>query len=53
MLAQFPRVRRVLGEVKADNEASVRAFRRAGFAQTEAAGPAGGLTFVWIAAPAA
>jgi UDP-2,4-diacetamido-2,4,6-trideoxy-beta-L-altropyranose hydrolase len=52
-LAQFPLVQRVVGEVKADNEASVRAFRRAGYALASEAGPAGGLTFVWTAALAA
>jgi len=53
VLAQFPEVGRIIGEVKATNEASVRAFRRAGYAQAAEAGPAGGLTFVWIAALAA
>lgn len=52
VLRQFPRVRRVLGHVKASNEASVRAFRRAGFALAPEPGPADGLTFAWIAAPA-
>jgi UDP-2,4-diacetamido-2,4,6-trideoxy-beta-L-altropyranose hydrolase len=53
VLAQFSQLRQVLGEVKADNVASVRAFRRAGYARAGEAGPAGGLTFVWTAAPAA
>jgi UDP-2,4-diacetamido-2,4,6-trideoxy-beta-L-altropyranose hydrolase len=53
VLAHFPQVRRVVGEVKATNAASVRAFRRAGYALAGEAGPAGGLTFVWTAAPAA
>jgi UDP-2,4-diacetamido-2,4,6-trideoxy-beta-L-altropyranose hydrolase len=53
VLAHFSAVRRVVGEVKAANEASVRAFRRAGYALAGGAGPAGGLTFVWTAAPAA
>jgi UDP-2,4-diacetamido-2,4,6-trideoxy-beta-L-altropyranose hydrolase len=53
VLAQFPQARQVVGEVKAANEASVRAFRRAGYALAGEAGPAGGLTFVWTAAPAA
>ncbi len=53
VLAQFPQVQRVVGEVKPDNVASVRAFRRAGYALAGEAGPAGGLTFVWTAAPVA
>lgn len=53
VLAHFPQVRQVVGEVKATNEASVRAFGRAGYARASEAGPAGGLTFVWTAAPAA
>ena len=53
VLARFPGVGHVLGEVKPANEASVRAFRRAGYALADAPGPAGGLTFVWMAAPAA
>jgi UDP-2,4-diacetamido-2,4,6-trideoxy-beta-L-altropyranose hydrolase len=53
VLAQFPAVQRVVGEVKPDNVASVRAFRRAGYALASEAGPAGGLTFVWTAAPVA
>ena len=53
VLAQFPEVRQVIGEVKSDNVASVRAFRRAGYALAAGAGPAGGLTFVWMAAPMA
>jgi UDP-2,4-diacetamido-2,4,6-trideoxy-beta-L-altropyranose hydrolase len=53
VLAQFPHLRQVVGEVKADNEASVRAFRRTGYALAAETGPAGGLTFVWTAAPAA
>lgn len=53
VLAQFPQLTQVLGEVKPTNVASVRAFRRAGYARASGAGPAGGLTFVWTAAPAA
>jgi len=53
VLARFSQLRQVLGEVKADNVASMRAFRRAGYAPAGEAGPAGGLTFVWTAAPAA
>jgi len=53
VLARFPQVQRVLGEVKASNLASIRAFRRAGYAQAPEAGPAGGRTFVWTAAPVA
>ena len=52
-LAHWPAVGRVLGEVKADNVASVRAFRRAGFGEVPGTGPAGSLTFVWVAAPGA
>jgi hypothetical protein len=43
----------VLGEVKADNVASVRAFRRAGFGEVAGSGPAGSRTFAWVAAPVA
>ena len=50
VLARFPQVRRVLGTAKATNEASVRAFWRAGYEQVGEAGPAGSLTFVWTAA---
>ena len=53
VLAAFPQVGRVLGAVKADNVASVRAFRRAGFAEVAGSGPAGSRTFAWVAAPAA
>jgi len=53
VLAQVPQLTHVLGEVKADNVASVRAFRRAGYTLASEAGPAGSLTFVWTAAPAA
>ena len=53
VLAAFPQVVRVLGEVKADNVASVRAFRRAGFVEVAGSGPAGSLTFAWVAAPVA
>lgn len=53
ILGQFPGVQRVVGEVKPANVASVRAFWRAGYALASGAGPAGGLTFVWMAAPAA
>ena len=53
VLAQFLHIRQVVGEVKATNVASVRAFRRAGYALAGEAGPAGGLTFVWTAAPVA
>lgn len=53
VLAAFPQVARVLGEVKADNVASVRAFRRAGFGEVAGTGPAGSLTFAWVAAPVA
>ena len=52
VLTQFPQLREVRGEVKADNVASVRAFRRAGFAEVAGSGPAGSRTFAWIAAPA-
>ena len=53
LLAVFPQVGRVVGEVKADNLASVRAFRRAGFTEVPGSGPEGSLTFAWIAAAAA
>jgi spore coat polysaccharide biosynthesis predicted glycosyltransferase SpsG/RimJ/RimL family protein N-acetyltransferase len=53
VLAAFPHVARVLGEVKADNVASVRAFRRAGFGEVMGTGPAGSRTFAWVAAPVA
>jgi spore coat polysaccharide biosynthesis predicted glycosyltransferase SpsG/RimJ/RimL family protein N-acetyltransferase len=53
LLAAFPQVARVLGEVKADNVASVRAFRRAGFGEVAGTGPAGSRTFAWVAAPVA
>jgi UDP-2,4-diacetamido-2,4,6-trideoxy-beta-L-altropyranose hydrolase len=53
VLAAFPRVARVLGEVKADNVASVRAFRRAGFGEVAGSGPVGSRTFAWVAAPVA
>ena len=53
MLARFPQVREVRGEVKDDNVASVRAFGRAGFSEVASNGPAGSRTFAWIAAPAA
>jgi len=53
LLAAFLRVARVLGEVKADNVASVRAFRRAGFGEVAGTGPAGSRTFAWVAAPVA
>jgi UDP-2,4-diacetamido-2,4,6-trideoxy-beta-L-altropyranose hydrolase len=51
-LAAWPQVAQVLGEVKADNVASVRAFRRAGFGEVAGTGPVGSRTFAWIAAPA-
>jgi spore coat polysaccharide biosynthesis predicted glycosyltransferase SpsG/RimJ/RimL family protein N-acetyltransferase len=50
-LAAFPQVARVLGEVKADNVASVRAFWRAGFNEVAGNGPAGSRTFAWVATP--
>ena len=53
VLAAFPEVARVLGEVKADNVASVRAFRRAGFGEVAGSGSAGSRTFAWVAAPVA
>jgi RimJ/RimL family protein N-acetyltransferase len=53
VLAAFPQVARVLGEVKADNVASVRAFGRAGFREVASSGPAGSRTFAWVAAPVA
>jgi UDP-2,4-diacetamido-2,4,6-trideoxy-beta-L-altropyranose hydrolase len=53
VLAAFPQVARVLGEVKADNVASVRAFQRAGFGEVAGTGPAGSRTFAWVAAPVA
>jgi len=53
VLAAFPQVARVLGEVKADNVASVRAFRRAGFGEVAGTGPVGSRTFAWVAAPVA
>ena len=53
VLTAFPQVARVLGEVKADNVASVRAFRRAGFGEVAGTGPAGSRTFAWVAAPVA
>nr|GFD50745.1 hypothetical protein [Tanacetum cinerariifolium] len=53
VLAAFPQVARVLGEVKADNVASVRAFQRAGFSEVMGTGPAGSRTFAWVAAPVA
>jgi UDP-2,4-diacetamido-2,4,6-trideoxy-beta-L-altropyranose hydrolase len=53
VLAAFPQVARILGEVKAENVASVRAFRRAGFAEVAGTGPAGSRTFAWVAAPVA
>jgi UDP-2,4-diacetamido-2,4,6-trideoxy-beta-L-altropyranose hydrolase len=53
VLAAFPQVAQVLGEVKADNVASVRAFRRAGFSEVASSGPAGSRTFAWVAAPVA
>jgi UDP-2,4-diacetamido-2,4,6-trideoxy-beta-L-altropyranose hydrolase len=53
VLAAFPHVARVLGEVKATNVASVRAFRRAGFGEVAGTGPAGSRTFAWVAAPVA
>ena len=43
----------VLGEVKAENLASVRAFRRAGFGEVAGSGPEGSRTFAWVAAPVA
>ncbi|RFP63761.1 UDP-2,4-diacetamido-2,4,6-trideoxy-beta-L-altropyranose hydrolase [Hymenobacter lapidiphilus] len=48
LLAQFPRVRRVLGHVQAANAASVHAFERAGFQQKGTINPADSLTFVWL-----
>ena len=53
VLAAFPHVARVLGEVKADNVASVRAFRRAGYGEVAGTGPVGSRTFAWVAAPVA
>jgi spore coat polysaccharide biosynthesis predicted glycosyltransferase SpsG/RimJ/RimL family protein N-acetyltransferase len=53
VLAAFPQVGRVLGEVKAENVASVRAFRRAGFGEVVGTGSAGSRTFAWVAAPVA
>jgi spore coat polysaccharide biosynthesis predicted glycosyltransferase SpsG/RimJ/RimL family protein N-acetyltransferase len=53
VLAAFPQVARVLGEVKADNVASVRAFGRAGFGEVTGSGTAGSRTFAWVAAPVA
>jgi UDP-2,4-diacetamido-2,4,6-trideoxy-beta-L-altropyranose hydrolase len=53
VLAAFPQVARVLGEVKAENVASVRAFRRAGFGEVAGTGPVGSRTFAWVAAPVA
>jgi len=53
VLARFPSVRQVVGEVKPTNEASVRAFRRAGYQLLAERSPSAGLTFVWTAAPAA
>ncbi|NVO31169.1 UDP-2,4-diacetamido-2,4,6-trideoxy-beta-L-altropyranose hydrolase [Hymenobacter lapidiphilus] len=48
LLAQFPRVRRVLGHVQAANAASVHAFERAGFQQQPTASPTDSLTFGWL-----
>ncbi len=53
VLAALPHVARVLGEVKADNVASVRAFRRAGYGEVAGTGPVGSRTFAWVAAPVA
>lgn len=52
-LAHWPQVAQVRGEVKADNLASVRAFRRAGYHEVAGNGPAGSRTFAWVAAPVA
>lgn len=53
VLAHWPQLAQVRGEVKADNLASVRAFRRAGFAEVAGSGPAGSLTFAWVTTPVA
>ena len=53
VLAAWPQVGQVLGEVKADNVASVRAFRRVGFGEVVGTGPEGSRTFAWVAAPVA
>jgi hypothetical protein len=52
-LAHWPQVAQVRGEVKADNLASVRAFRRAGYHEVAGSGPAGSRTFAWVASPVA
>jgi RimJ/RimL family protein N-acetyltransferase len=52
-VAHWPQVAQVRGEVKADNLASVRAFRRAGYHEVTGSGPAGSRTFVRVAAPVA
>lgn len=50
LLAQFPRVRRVLGHVQAANAASVHAFERAGFQPEAPTEAADSLTFAWLGA---